>query len=64
MKKSYLTCKEVMEITGVKEAKAYQFINTVNRELKANGFITVAGKVSKRAFFEHYPVDDEVREVY
>lgn len=64
MKKSYLTCKEVMEITGVRESKAYQFINTVNKELTSKGFITVAGKVSKKAFFERYPVDEEVKEVY
>ncbi|WP_312353924.1 transcriptional regulator [Aminipila sp.] len=64
MKKSYLTCKEVMEITGVKESKAYQFINAVNKDLTSKGFITVAGKVPKKAFFERYPVDDEVREAY
>ncbi len=64
MKKSYLTCKEVMEITGVAESKAYQFINQINNELKKQGFLTVAGKVSKKAFFERYPVDDDVREAY
>lgn len=33
MKKSYLTAKDVMEITGVKKAKAYEIIRGAQRKI-------------------------------
>lgn len=49
--KQYVTAKEVSETLGVSLTKGYAIIRELNAELKAKGFITVAGKVS-RVFFE------------
>jgi hypothetical protein len=37
--------KDVQEILGVGESKAYQFIRIMNEELRGKGFLTVQGKV-------------------
>lgn len=38
--------KDVQEILGVGESKAYQFIRIMNEELRGKGFLTVQGKGS------------------
>ena len=35
--------KDVQEILGVGESKAYQFIRILNEELRGKGFLTVQG---------------------
>ena len=52
--KTYYDVNDVMAILGVSTCKAYQVIRQLNNELKANGYITVAGKVSKKYFAEKY----------
>lgn len=52
MDKYVLTAKDVSEICGISESKAYQTIRQLNEELKDKGFITFAGKVSKAYFYE------------
>lgn len=47
---NFLTAEEVSEILGVSLSTAYRIIKRLNEELKAQGFITVAGKISKRYF--------------
>lgn len=42
--KQYLTAAEVAETVGVSTAKAYGLIREMNAELKAAGYITIAGK--------------------
>lgn len=44
MKQVY-TAKDLQEILGVSESKAYQYIRIMNAELKKDGFLTVRGKV-------------------
>ena len=51
MGKQYITAQEVAEAMGVSVGKAYAIIRELNAELKAKGYITVAGKVS-RVFFQ------------
>jgi len=51
MTKQYLTAKEVGEALGISEGKAYAVIRELNGQLKAKGYITIAGKVN-RAYFE------------
>ena len=45
MKKQFLTAKDVSEIIGISDAKAYELIREMNAELKEQGYLTVAGKV-------------------
>ena len=51
MTKQYLNAKEVAEVLGVSEGKAYAVIRELNSQLKAKGYITVAGKIN-RVYFE------------
>lgn len=49
--KKFLTAPDVAEVLGCSVSKAYMVIKELNNELKAQGKIVIAGKVSKR-FFE------------
>lgn len=51
MEKQFLTVKEVQEILGISAGKAYAVIRELNNQLKAQGYLTIAGKVS-RVYFE------------
>lgn len=51
MSKQYITAKEIAETIGMSESFAYKIIRELNAELKAKGYITVSGRVS-RAYFE------------
>ena len=51
LRKQYLTAQEVAEVVGVSAGKAYSMIREMNAELKAEGYLTVAGKVPT-AFFQ------------
>ncbi len=44
--------EEVAAILGVSRSNAYREIKRLNAELKAQGYITVTGKISKRYFHE------------
>lgn len=48
--KQYLTAAEVAETVGVSTAKAYGLIREMNAELKAAGYITIAGKIPEGFF--------------
>lgn len=43
---------DVASILGVSETTAYRIIRSLNEELKKQGKIVVAGKISKRFFEE------------
>lgn len=44
MRTQFITAAEVAEIMGISRSKSYQLVREMNRELKANGFVMVAGK--------------------
>lgn len=52
--KSYIDAKEVAELLGVSMSKGYKIIKSLNDELKKNGYITLAGKVSRTYFNEKW----------
>ena len=43
MRTQFITAAEVAEVMGISRSKSYQLVREMNRELKANGFVTVAG---------------------
>lgn len=45
MSRQTYNAKELGEVLGVSESKAYQFIRQMNDELKGKGFLIVRGKV-------------------
>ncbi len=49
--KKFITPTEVASELGVSKSHAYKLVRELNQELKAKGFLIVAGKVS-RTFFE------------
>lgn len=55
MTKQIYDAKDLQELLGVSESKAYQYIRQMNAELKSEGYLTIRGKipssyVSKRFF--------------
>ncbi len=51
LERQFIGAKEVADILGVSESKAYSVIRGLNKELKEKGFITIQGRVS-RVFFQ------------
>lgn len=49
-----LTKKDVMEITGYKDTKAYDIIKELNNELKEQGYHIWRAKVPEKYFKERY----------
>jgi Mn-dependent DtxR family transcriptional regulator len=49
--KQFLDVKDVAEYMSISTSKAYKVMRNLNDELKAKGYIVIAGKVS-RAYFE------------
>ena len=49
--KKFLNVEDVASYMGVSMSMAYRIIRNLNKELATQGYITVAGRVS-RAFFE------------
>lgn len=54
MEKSYITAKEIAEMLGISTGKSYQIIRDMNAELKAGGYLTISGKVSREYFNEKW----------
>lgn len=46
--KTYITANELSEKLGISVGQAYKIIRELNSELKAKGYITVAGKCPRR----------------
>ena len=51
-KKMYVTADKAAEMLGVSTGYAYKIIRGLNEELKAKGFITIAGRVNRQYFYE------------
>lgn len=49
--KNFLTVADVAEFMGISVPTAYKVIRKLNDELKHQGYITIAGKIS-RIYFE------------
>ncbi len=50
----FITAQEVAELIGISKSKAYTIVRELNEELSAKGFITVAGRVSRKFFEEKF----------
>ena len=44
MRAQFITAAEAQDVLGISRSKAYQIIQSLNRELKAAGYMTIAGK--------------------
>lgn len=48
--KNFLSATDVSEYMEISVSMAYKIIRRLNNELKAQGYLTVAGKVNRRYF--------------
>jgi len=56
-----LYVEDVMKILGIGQSLAYKFMRQINKELEAEGYLTVAGRVSEARFREKFyysPMND------
>ena len=56
----FLDAAEVAEIMEVSRTSAYRIIKKLNDELSGRGYITMAGKVSKKYFSERIYAGEEL----
>ena len=49
---TFLRVDEVAEILRISKSYAYKIVQKLNADLKAKGFITIAGRVNKQYFLE------------
>ena len=49
---TFLRVDEVAEILSISKSYAYKIVQKLNADLKAKGFITIAGRVNKQYFLE------------
>ena len=54
MKAQYITATEVAEIMGISRSKSHQIVRQLNKELKAQGYLTVAGKCPIQYFKQKF----------
>lgn len=50
----FIKASDIAEELGVSSAYAYKLIREMNDELKKKGFITIAGRVSRRFYEEKF----------
>ena len=51
-KNTFMRVEEVAEVLGISRSYAYRIVRRLNEELKAKGFLTIAGRVSRQYFME------------
>ena len=49
---TFMRVEEVAEELGVSKSYAYKVVQKLNAELKAQGFLTIAGRINKKNFLE------------
>ena len=50
----FISAQEVADMLGISKSKAYSIVRELNEELETKGFITVAGRVSRKFFEEKF----------
>ena len=54
LKNKFIRVKEVVEELQVSVPYAYKIIKMLNDELKAQGFMTISGRVSREYFYQRF----------
>ena len=53
-KKLMISAEEAAKVLGISTGHAYKIIRRLNKELETKGFMTIAGKVSRKYFEEKF----------
>jgi hypothetical protein len=56
----FLFVGDVMEILGISKSKVYEIIRKMNKELEAEGYETIAGRVPRRRFCEKFYCGEDI----
>lgn len=59
---SFMRVDDVAEELGVSKSYAYKIVRKLNTELKAMGYLTVAGRVNKQYFMEKVCYGEQEKE--
>lgn len=49
---TFMRVEDVAEELGISKSYAYKIVQKLNAELKAQGFLTIAGRINKQYFLE------------
>ncbi len=49
---TFITVAEVAEMMGISKSYAYKIVHKLNEDLKAMGYLTIAGRVNRSYFLE------------
>lgn len=52
MSTTFMKVQDVADELGISKSYAYKIVQQPNEELKAQGFITISGRVNKQYFLE------------
>ena len=52
MSTTFMKVQDVADELGISKSYAYKIVQQLNGELKAQGFITISGRVNKQYFLE------------
>lgn len=52
MENKFMRVEEVAEVLEVSTSFAYKLMRQLNDELKAQGFITISGRINRQYFYE------------
>lgn len=52
MSTTFMKVQDVADELGISKPYAYKIVQQLNEELKAQGFITISGRVNKQYFLE------------
>ncbi|MFI3255131.1 MAG: DNA-binding protein [Eubacteriales bacterium] len=59
----FISSKEVAQLLQISQSHSYRLVREMNKELEAKGFMTIAGRVSRRYFSEKFYGFEEVAQV-
>ncbi len=48
----FITVAEAADMLGISKSHAYKIVRDLNRDMKAMGYLTIAGRISKSYFLE------------
>ena len=48
----FITVAEAADILGISKSHAYKIVRDLNRDMKAMGYLTIAGRINKSYFLE------------
>lgn len=62
MSTTFMKVQDVADELGISKSYAYKIVQQLNEELKAQGFITISGRVNKQYFLERVCYDTAEKE--